>query len=102
MANTADYDAPRRPALDVEDDGLSEIKANRPAAGSPTVDLDEPDGVTGFDLPGLGLDLSDDELSVAVVPMKNDEFRCPRCFLVHHRSQLAASRNGENICRECA
>jgi hypothetical protein len=100
MANTADYDAPRRPALDVEDDGLEEIKASRPAAGSPTVDLDETDGSAGFDLPGL--DVSDDELSVAVVPMKPDEFRCPRCFLVHHRSQLADQKNGESICRECA
>jgi len=34
--------------------------------------------------------------------MQADEFRCSRCFLVHHRSQLAAERNGEMICRECA
>jgi hypothetical protein len=34
--------------------------------------------------------------------MQSDEFRCSRCFLVHHRSQLAAERNGELICRECA
>jgi hypothetical protein len=34
--------------------------------------------------------------------MLADEFRCSRCFLVHHRSQLAATRNGEHTCRECA
>ena len=34
--------------------------------------------------------------------MQSDEFRCSRCFLVHHRSQLAIERNGELICRECA
>ncbi|HZD99698.1 MAG TPA: DUF4193 family protein, partial [Micromonosporaceae bacterium] len=31
-----------------------------------------------------------------------DEFRCSRCFLVHHRSQLAVEKNGELICKECA
>jgi hypothetical protein len=41
-------------------------------------------------------------LTVKVVPMQADEFRCSRCFLVHHRSQLAGERNGEPICRECA
>lgn len=100
MANTADYDAPRRPVIEVEDDGLEELKASRAAAQSPTVDLDETDGAAGFDLPGA--DPLDDELSVTVVPMKVDEFRCPRCFLVHHRSQLADQRDGEGICRECA
>jgi hypothetical protein len=100
MANTADYDAPRRPALEVEDDGLDGLKTGRAAAGSPTVDVDETDPAAGFDLPGH--EVLDDELSVAVVPMKADEFRCPRCFLVHHRSQLASQRNGETVCRECA
>ena len=31
-----------------------------------------------------------------------DEFTCSRCFLVHHRSQLAEDRDGQAICRECA
>jgi hypothetical protein len=34
--------------------------------------------------------------------MQSDEFRCSRCFLVHHRSQLAYERDGELICTECA
>ena len=31
-----------------------------------------------------------------------DEFRCSRCFLVHHRSQRVTARDGSTICRDCA
>jgi hypothetical protein len=34
--------------------------------------------------------------------MRADEFRCVRCFLVHHRSQFAERRDGQQICRECS
>ncbi|MGH3284396.1 MAG: DUF4193 family protein, partial [Streptosporangiaceae bacterium] len=37
-----------------------------------------------------------------VIPRQADEFTCSRCFLVHHRSQLAEDRNGQLVCRECA
>jgi len=97
MANTADYDAPRRPVVDFDDDGVEELKTGRPPSQAPVVDLDE---VEGFDLPVA--EPSDEDLTVAVVPMKVDEFRCSRCFLVHHRSQLAHQLNGEDVCRECA
>jgi hypothetical protein len=100
MASTTDYDAPRRPAVDLEEDSLEELKARRAAAQSPAVDLDEAEAAEGFELPGA--DLSDEELTVAVVPMRADEFRCSRCFLVHHRSQHAETRNGQPVCRECA
>jgi len=33
---------------------------------------------------------------------KSDEFTCSRCFLVHHRSQLAKEVKGQPVCRECA
>jgi hypothetical protein len=49
----------------------------------------------------LGL-LSDEELTVPVLPMRADEFRCVRCFLVHHRSQLSGRRDGQEVCRECS
>jgi hypothetical protein len=39
-----DYDAPRRPVVELEDDSLEELTARRAATQSPTVDLDEPDG----------------------------------------------------------
>jgi Domain of unknown function (DUF4193) len=100
MAATTDYDSPRRPIVDIEEDSLEELKSRRTAAQSPSVDIDETEAAEGFELPGA--DLSDEELTVTVVPMLSDEFRCSRCFLVHHRSQLAAQRDGENICRECA
>jgi hypothetical protein len=41
-------------------------------------------------------------LTVAVIPMRGDEFRCSRCFLVHHRSQRVVGRDGTEICRDCS
>lgn len=99
MATTTDYDAPRRGAVDIEEDSLEELKARRTSAQSAAVDVDEADVADNFELPGA--DLSDEELTVAVIPMRADEFRCSSCFLVHHRSQLAGQRNGQDICREC-
>jgi hypothetical protein len=93
-----DYDAPRRPVVELEDDSLEELKARRTGAQSSTVDVDEPDG--DFELPGA--DLSDEELTVSVIPMRADEFRCDSCFLVHHRSQLVVSGSGRTLCRDCA
>ncbi len=95
-----DYDAPRRDEVDLGEDSLEELKARRVDAQSAVVDVDEVDVAESFELPGA--DLADEELTVKVVPMQADEFRCSRCFLVHHRSQLARERNGEMICRECA
>jgi len=100
MSTTTDYDAPRRMMADLEEDSLEELKARRAAAQSPSVDVDEAEAAEGFELPGA--DLSDEELTVAVVPMRGDEFRCSRCFLIHHRSQRAGQRQGQDICRECA
>jgi Domain of unknown function (DUF4193) len=94
----ADYDAPRRPVVELEDDSLDELKARRADAQSATVDVDEPVG--DFELPGA--DLSDEELTVSVVPMRADEFRCDSCFLVHHRSQLVVHSSGRSLCRDCA
>ena len=94
-----DYDAPRRDEVDLGEDSLEELKSRRTDAQSATVDIDESEAAESFELPGA--DLADEELTVKVLPMQADEFRCSRCFLVHHRSQLAAERNGELICREC-
>ena len=62
------------------------------------MDVDEPDG--DFELPGA--DPSDEELTVTVIPMRADEFRCDSCFLVHHRSQLVVQSSGRTLCRDCA
>jgi hypothetical protein len=95
-----DYDAPRRDEVDLGEDSIEELKSRRTDAQSGSVDVDETDVAETFELPGA--DLADEELSVKVLPMQADEFRCSRCFLVHHRSQLAYERNGELICTECA
>src|SRR5947207_10826200 len=95
-----DYDAPRRDEVDLGEDSLEELKARRVDAQSAVVHGDEVDVAETFELPGA--DLADAELTVKVIAMQADEFRCSRCFLVQHRSQLAAARNGELICRECA
>ncbi|MDT4988410.1 MAG: hypothetical protein QOI74_2504 [Micromonosporaceae bacterium] len=99
MASSTDYDAPRHPAVDLEETSLDELKARRSGAQSPSVDIDEVVAAEGFELPGA--DLSDEELTVKVVPMLADEFRCSQCFLVHHRSQRVAG-SGKDVCRECA
>src|SRR5947207_9797354 len=96
---TTDYDAPRRSVVEIEEDSLEELKSRRSAAQSPVLDIDEVEAAEGFELPGA--DLSGEELTVSVVPMQADEFRCSRCFLVHHRSQRAATRDGADVCREC-
>ena len=98
MATTTDYDAPRGNVTDVDSDSIEELKARRTTSNS-FVDIDE-DGVDGFELPGV--DLADEELSVTVVPMRADEFRCSRCFLVHHRSQRVVTGDGSLLCRDCA
>jgi Domain of unknown function (DUF4193) len=95
-----DYDSPRRPAVEIEEDSLEELKARSTAAQSLSHDLDEAEASEQFELPGA--DLSGEELTVTVVPMQPDEFRCGRCFLVHHRSQRAARADGQDVCQECA
>ncbi|MEP7160416.1 MAG: DUF4193 domain-containing protein [Dermatophilaceae bacterium] len=96
-----DYDAPRKTDDDdLGEDSLEELKARRGDKSASSVDVDETEQAEGFELPGA--DLSGEELSVRVIPKQADEFTCSRCFLVHHRSQLAKEINGQLICMECA
>ncbi len=99
MAGT-DYDAPRRSVVEVDEDSLEELRARRATVQSRAVDLDEADEAEDFELPGA--EVSDEELTVSVVPMLADEFRCDRCFLVRHRSQLVVRPSGQRQCRDCA
>jgi hypothetical protein len=97
MSKPIDYDAPRGQAAELEEAGRQEINAlGRPERSSGI----ESEDAENFDLPGA--DLSGEELTVAVLPMQSDEFRCSRCFLVQHRSQLAGQSNGQDICAECS
>lgn len=95
-----DYDAPRKSEDDVNEDSLEELKARRANKSASAVDVDETEQAEGFELPGA--DLSGEELSVRVLPRQSDEFTCSKCFLVHHRSQLAAESKGMLVCSECA
>ncbi len=94
-----DYDTPRTNDDDIGEDSLEELKSRRDAQTG-SVDVDEADLAESLELPGA--DLSGEELAIKVLPRQADEFTCSRCFLVHHRSQLASEKNGQLICRECA
>ncbi|GAA3081974.1 MULTISPECIES: DUF4193 domain-containing protein [Streptosporangium] len=95
-----DYDSPRKTDDDLNEDSLQELQARRTDKSSGSIDIDETDLAESLELPGA--DLSNEELSLRVIPRQADEFTCARCFLVHHRSQLAVERNGQQICKECA
>ncbi|WP_072341263.1 DUF4193 domain-containing protein [Actinomyces urinae] len=95
-----DYDAPRKNDDDVSEDSLEELKSRRNDQGSNVVDEDENEIAEDFELPGA--DLSNEELTVRVVPRQDDEFTCSECFLVHHTSQLAYEQDGLPVCTECA
>ncbi len=95
-----DYDAPRKTDDELSEDSIEELKARRVDKTTGAVDEDEIEAAEGFELPGA--DLSNEELSVRVLPRQADEFTCTSCFLVHHRSQLASEKNGQPVCKECA
>ena len=95
-----DYDAPRKTDDELSEDSLEELKNRRMDKSSGIVDVDEADLAEALELPGA--DMSNEELSVRVLPRQSDEFTCSSCFLVHHRSQLAVEKKGRLICRDCA
>ena len=95
-----DYDSPRKTDDEMSEDSLEELKARRADKTAGAVDVDEADLAESLELPGA--DLSNEELSVRVLPRQADEFTCSRCFLVKHRSQLSGESAGQPVCRECA
>lgn len=95
-----DYDTPRKSDDELNEDSIEELKTRRNDKSAPAVDVDEFEQAESHELPGA--DLSGEELSVRVLPRQADEFTCGKCFLVHHRSQLAKEKNGQPICRDCA
>ena len=94
-----DYDAPRKTDEERAEDSLEELKARRNDKAASAVDVDETELAENLELPGA--DLSDESLTVRVLPKQADEFTCSRCFLVHHRSQLAKEVEGMPVCTEC-
>lgn len=95
-----DYDAPRKTDEELNEESLEELKAQSSKASSTGVDIDEADLNESLELPGA--DLSDESITVLVIPKKADEFTCSRCFLVNHRSQIAKEVDGKPVCNDCA
>ncbi|MFI8594347.1 DUF4193 domain-containing protein [Microbacterium sp. NPDC078428] len=93
-----DYDAPRKTEDDSE--SIEALKERVPDKLSGSVDVEDSDNPTSFDLPGA--DLSDLELDVVVLPPQEDEFTCVSCFLVKHRSQVDHEDSIGFVCKDCA
>ncbi|MDT5351071.1 MAG: hypothetical protein QOH91_4358 [Mycobacterium sp.] len=100
MTTASDYDARRVSDVETVDrSALRELSPVLPSSSTTIVD-DDLNDVPFFELPGG--DLSGEELTVAVIPMRADEFTCSSCFLVQHRSRLRGTAAGGPICADCA
>ena len=97
-----DYDAPRKTDEEIAAESLETLQATAAAAAksNTAVDVDETELAENLELPGA--DLSDESLTVRVLPRQADEFTCSSCFLVHHRSQLDHEGKNGPVCKECA
>jgi hypothetical protein len=92
-----DYDTPPTATIELDPE-LANLPHRLWARLEPGLaDVDE-DG--SWELPGF--EVADEELTVAVIGIRAEEFRCCTCFLVLHRRLHAGSRNGQDICRDCA
>lgn len=95
-----DYDAPRKNEEELETDSIEELQARRKeSTGSSEVDEDENAAAEEYELPGA--DLSNEELSVQVIPAQDDEFTCSICYLVQHRSRISKQESDELVCIDC-
>ncbi|ACC43582.1 MULTISPECIES: DUF4193 domain-containing protein [Mycobacterium] len=102
MPAASDYDARRIPDSDAADpSGLRELAPTLPRSSTATIDAvdDDPNAAPVFEPPGA--DLSGEELSVAVIPQRSDEFICSCCYLVQHRSRLRSSIGQLPVCADC-
>ncbi len=69
-----DYDAPRKNDDELNEDSIEELKARRTGQELGRRRRGRDGGGRGFELPGA--DLSNEELSVRVLPRQQDEFTC--------------------------
>lgn len=95
-----DYDAPRKTDEELAEESLEDLKAQRAEKNSGAIDIDEAEAAENLELPGA--DLSDESLTIRVLPRQADEFTCSKCFLVHHRSQLAHEGKNGPVCSDCS
>jgi hypothetical protein len=97
MSTVVDFDVPRTNTIDPPTQSLDLLQARW--AGQIDEQAD-PEFADIYDSPLL--DMSEDDLTAPVIPVQNNEFRCGSCFLVLHRTLRASSRNGHDVCRDCA
>lgn len=99
-----DHDAPRpTQAEDQHENSIQNLTGRRADTQSGSVDADDPTAAESAQPRAADLSItSDDEFTERVVPEQADEFTCPSCFLVHHRSRLVRRRGGDLVCRDCA
>lgn len=100
MRMATDYDAPRKTDEELAEESLEDLKAARAEKTSGAIDVDEAEAAENLELPGA--DLSDESLTIQVLPRQADEFTCSKCFLVHHRSQLDHEGKSGPVCSECS
>lgn len=93
-----DYDEARPDVVEASEKTLNDDKQmDAPTAKSVHAELEEADFTDGVDLPG---EIVSEELTVTVIPPRQDEFVCPECFTIRHQSQ-ATDHAGQRICRDC-
>ena len=95
-----DYDAPRKTDEELAEESLEDLKARRAQKTSGAIDIDEVEAAENLERPGA--DLSDESLTIQVLPKQIDEFTCSKCFLVHHRSQLDHEGKNGPVCSDCS
>jgi hypothetical protein len=100
LTMATDYDTPRKTDEELAEDSIEDLKARRAEKSSALLDIDEAELAETLELPGA--DLSDERLTVEVLPRQADEFTCSKCFLVHHRSQLDHEDAVGPVCTECS
>lgn len=85
-----------------DEDPLKEVLPGQGLA-SRWVDIDDAEGSYVGELFQVSdADLVGEDITVPVIPKRADEFTCSSCFLIHHMSRLANSKDGQLICTDCA
>ena len=71
--------------------------------GSRWADIDGADGSDMECAAALAdADVVGEDITMPVIPKRADEFTCSHCFLIHHVSRLANSKDRQLVCTDCA
>lgn len=90
---------PRKDEDEVTEGLIEGLRSRCNDAGSVETEEDENKMAESFELPGV--DLSEEEPTVHVIPRQENESTYSQCFLVHHASQLNhVGANGAPVCTE--